>query len=71
VISESEFMQVKYAKIASLNREYSKGLDREWSVFLKLCGTRKFRTVLDEDGKCIDLVEHNDSSLRNIRHMNK
>jgi hypothetical protein len=71
MIDASEFTKIKEDKIASLNREHPNGFDHEWSVFLRFCGTRQFRTVLDKDGRCIDLAEHNDCNIRNIRNKGK
>ena len=71
MISDSEFAEVKQNKIKALNSMYPNGFDREWSVYLSFCGTRTFKTVTDKDGKCIDLVEHNDPNIKSIRHMGK
>ena len=47
------FEDKKKAKIESLNNNYPEGFRHQWAVFLHL---ELFKTILDKNGKCVDLV---------------
>jgi hypothetical protein len=50
-----EFLNEKKARIESLNITHPDGFGHPWVVILSL---GIYRTILDKDGKCIDLVRH-------------
>ena len=59
----NEFNKEKQSRIENLNKRHPEGFRNQWAIFFKGANTYYgvYKTILDKNGKCFDLVKCSDS----------